>query len=300
MKMKEVREIFAAMLTVLAIPAAAIACGGYGGFQPYLIAEGEFEGSIVQGENLIAINPDGALISTNMNWGTTRDYGRFDRELLPHIDVSGDRVCVATETEICEISLKSGKIMRVHPHTQGKCGAVMVGEHQIFLNNGTSIAIMDMTDGTTLRKINLMPKGKAYRTGAGATVSIHHARVGDRLYIVRPNTRGLAVVDLKRGRRLHDVHNLTSAMPSDIIHSDGTLFIIERTTSCGLQQERLTTINAVTGSVRTSSPLEALCEKLPATQSFSPSEIIGTYRDGILVSVDQRLRFFNSKGVLVR
>ena len=293
-------QLFAALLTVLAIPTVARACGDYGGFRSYLVAEAEFEGSITQGELLIAINPEGSLISKNLMWGTTRDYGRFGRKLLPHIDVLGDRVCVATETEICEISLKTGKLLKAYPHTQGRCGAVIVGDHKVFLNNGTNVAIMDMSDGTTLRKINLMPKGMSSRTVTGATTRIQHARAGNRLYVVRPNTHGLAVVDLPTGRRVRDIHTGTRTLPTDIFHSDGTLFVIDRSTSYGVQQETLTTFNAVTGKKKRSTSLNDLCDKLPATKAIAPTTILGSYRDGILVSVNERLRFFNEKGFFVK
>ncbi|HBV66047.1 MAG TPA: hypothetical protein DEF45_23850 [Rhodopirellula sp.] len=293
-------QLFAALLTVLAMPAVARACGDYGGLRSYLVAEAELEGSITQGELLIAINPEGSLISKNLMWGTTREYGRFGRKLLPHIDVLGDRVCVATETEICEISLKTGKLLKAYPHTQGRCGAVIVGEHKVFLNNGTNVAIMDMSDGTTLRKINLMPKGMSSRTVTGATARIQHARADNRLYVVRPNTSGLAVVDLHDGRRVRDIHTGTRTLPTDIFHTDGTLFVIDRSTSYGIQHETLTTFNAVTGKQKRSTSLDNLCDKLPATQAMDPTTILGAYRDGILVSVNERLRFFNKKGVLVK
>lgn len=300
MKTKLPHQLFAAMLIVLAMPALARACGDYGGFRPYLVAEAEFEGSIAQGELLIAINPEGSLISKNMMWGTIREYGRFGRKLLPHIDVLGDRVCVATKTEICEISLKTGKLLRAHPHTQGKCGAVIVGDHKVFLNNGTNVAIMDMSDGTTLRKINLMPKGMASRTVTGATTRIQHARAGNRLYVVRPNTSGVAVVDLQTDRRIRDIHTATKILPTDIFHSDGTLFVVNRSTSYGMQYETLSTFNAVTGKLKKSISLNDLCNKLPTTQATDPTTILGAYRDGILVSVNERLRFFNKKGVFVK
>ncbi len=300
MKTKLPIQLFAALLTVLAMPALAKACGDYGGFRSYLVAEAEFEGSITQGELLIAINPEGSLISKNLRWGTIREYGRFDRKLLPHIDVLGDRVCVATETEICEISLKTGKLLRAHPHTQGRCGAVIVGDHKVFLNNGTSVAIMDMSEGTTLRKINLMPKGMANRSGPDAMANIQHVRAGNRLYIVRPNTRGLAVVDVQTGRRIEDLHTATRTLPTDIFHSDGTLFVVNRSISYGIQHETLTTFNAVTGKLKKSTSLDDLCDKLPATPAMEPTTILGAYRDGILISVNESLRFFNKKGVLVK
>ena len=144
-----------------------------------------------------------------------------------------------------------------------------------------------------------MPKGMANRSGLGATIKIQHVRAGDRLYIIRPNTRGLAVVDLKTGRRVEDIHTATRTLPTDIFQSDGTLFVVDHAISYGVQHETLTTFNAVTGKLKRSTSLNDLCDKLPATQAMAPTTILGAYRDGILVSLNERLRFFNKKGVMV-
>ena len=107
-------------------------------------------------------------------------------------------------------------------------------------------------------------------------------------------------MDLQTGRRVRDIHTGTRTLTTDIFHSDGTLFVVNRSSSYGTQHETLTTFNAVTGKLKRSTWLNDLCDKLPATQAMEPTTILGAYRDGILISVNERLRFFNKKGVLVK
>lgn len=299
MQVKLASYLLVVISSLIAFSSIASACGGYGGFRPFLVTEGEFEGSIVRGNQLIAIDPDGSLISTDLDWGTVRNYGRFGRNLLPHLDVQGDRACVATDSEICEISLKTGKLVRTHQHSQGKCGAVIVGDHKVFLNNGTSVAIMDMTNGATLRKINLMSHATKLDSISTQQAPIQHARAGDRLYIIRPNTRGVAVVDLKSGRRNKDIYHSMQLVPESLYFSEDTLYVIGASQANGIRSENLTIITAATGKTKTSFPLSDCCQNPPAQLVSSPTEIIGSFDGGVLVSFEEKTLFFSKKGALV-
>ena len=284
------------MLTIVTVASIAVACGDYG------VSTLEFEDGVTQQDRLITVNSEGSLVSINRPWGTTRNYGDFDRKLSPNIDVQGDRVFVATDTEVCEISLKTGKLIRAHKHSHGPCGVGIITARKVFLNNGRSIAIMDMSNGATLRKIDLMENTKSEEVLAELQPHIQHTRNGDLLYIARPCTFGIAVVDLKNGKRLQDL-NIPNMEYTDRLHySEGQLFVINYALSYSIRcNETLSLVDVKTGTVKKAFPLGNPVPSFTASLDINaPLKMVPVNGGGILVSSHRQTLQVDKQGNIIK
>lgn len=284
------------MFTIVTIASIATACGDYGG------STLEFEDGVMQENHLIAVDSQGSLISINRLWGTTRNYGDFDRKLSPKLDVQGDRVFVATDTEVCEISLKTGKLIRAHKHSHGPCGVGIITARKVFLNNGRSIAIMDMSNGATIRKIDLMTNAKSEEVLARMQPHIQHTRNGDLLYIARPCTFGIAVVDLKNGKRLQDL-NIPNMEYTDRLHySEGQLFVIDYGLSYSIRcNETLSLVDVKTGTVKKQFPLGNPAASFAASLDINaPIKMVAVNGGGILVSSHRQTLQVDKQGNIIK
>jgi len=296
MNKKIASYLLGTMFTIVTIASIASACGDYGG------STLEFEDGVTQQHRLITVDSEGSLVSINRLWGTIRNYGDFDRKLSPKIDVQGDRVFVATDTEVCEISLKTGKLIRAHKHSHGPCGVGIITARKVFLNNGRSIAIMDMSNGATLQKIDLMENTKSEEVLADLQPHIQHTRNGDLLYIARPCTFGIAVVDLKNGKRLQDL-NIPNMEYTDRLHySEGQLFVINYGLSYSIRcNETLSLVDVTNGTIKKSFPLRAPTANFFAARDRNdPMKMVAANDGGVLVSTEDDLWQVDNQGNLIR
>ena len=283
------------MITIVPLASFAAACGDYG------VSTIEFENGVTQQDRLITVDSEGSLVSINRFWGTTRNFGDFDRKLSPKIDVQGDRVFVATDTEVCEISLKTGKLIRAHKHSHGPCGVGIITARKVFLNNGRSIAIMDMSNGATLHKLDLMENTKSEEVLADLQPHIQHTRNGDLLYIARPCTFGIAVVDLKNGKRLQDI-NIPNMEYTDRLHySEGQLFVINYALSYSIRcNETLSLVDIKTETVKKTFPLGNPVPSFAASLDINaPTKMVAVNGGGILVSSHRQTLQVDKQGNII-
>ena len=287
--------LLATMVAVLAVASTAAACGDYGA------PDVEFEHAVTQQNRVIMINSEGSLISIAHLWGSVRNYGDFDRKLSPNIDVRGYLALVATETEVCEISLKTGKLIRTHKHSQGTCGVGFITAAKVFLNNGRSLAIMDMSNGATIRKIDLMKNTKSEEVLSILKPHIHHTRNGDLLYIARPCTFGIAVVDLNKGKRLKDLSIPNRAYTDRLHFSNGNLFLVNYNLSYGIiNGETLNLIDVKTQTIKRSISIESQELSFSTTTKRHPLKMVPAKDGSIFVSANQKTWHIDNQGNIIK
>ena len=287
--------LLATMGAVLAVASIAAACGDYGA------PDVESEHAVTQQNRVIMINSEGSLISIAHLWGSVRNYGDFDRKLSPNIDVRGDLALVATETEVCEISLKTGKLIRTHKHSQGTCGVGFITAAKVFLNNGRSLAIMNMSDGATIRKIDLMENTKSAEVLSNLKPHIHHTRNGNILYIARLCTFGIAVVDLNKGMRLKDLSIPKRAYTDRLHFSDGNLFLVNYNISYGyITAETLNLIDVKTQTIKNSISIEGQEPPLTKRTRSHPLKMVPVKDGSIFVSANQNTWHVDNQGNIIK
>ena len=128
---------------------------------------------------------------------------------------------------------------------------------------------------------------------------IEHVRNGDLLYIARPGTRGIAVVDLGNGKRLQDLKGL--GMPHRMHLSNGRLFVVDYGMSYGIRIEHLTTIDIKTGSINNSLSLGDLeRDSFAGPTSQTPTKLAGSQEGGVFVSRNDDVWQFDEDGNILQ
>ncbi|MFT5522699.1 MAG: hypothetical protein ACI9G1_000931 [Pirellulaceae bacterium] len=271
----------------------AVACGGYGE------SEELREDGVVLGDRFVHIDKKGNLVSANMIWGSSRLYGNFELQLLKYIAAEGDRAFVLTKDEVCEVSLKTGKLLRRQKHEMGICGVGIIDADKVFLNNGFKMAIVNLKTGKTLHQIDLKCNLKAFKK-VGKSKLISHSRVGNLVYVARPFTNGVAVVDLSKGNLVREIKTDNYGWATNVHATPNNLFVRQWSSSYGIRTETLFLVDLKTQKVKAISLNNAARTlHFGLDKSAAPTTMLGTDDGGVVLAVRTTLMRFDAKGTLV-
>jgi hypothetical protein len=281
-------SLMVALLATVFVANQATASGPSGPkFQHAVQVDGQFVG----------VDNMGQLLSKNLRWGSERKYGSFDRELLPHIDVATDRACVLTKTEILEVSLKTGKILRTQKHDLEICEIGIIDSDKVFLNSGTHVAIVDLNSGETLHRIDLNGTAKTSKKLL-TTRQITHSRVENLLYVARPLTKGVAVIDLEKGKLVKEIVPDVRGWVQNVHANKSTVFIRQASMSYGILTENLILVDLKTNK-ETNVSLGADRFSLGWDGKPVPTEMVGSKDGGVILAVRTGIQRFDASGKLV-
>lgn len=260
-----------------------------------------FRQGIVQNSRLVGVDSRGHLTSNDLNWGTKRDYGALDRKLGPYIDVLGDRACVATKSEVCEVDLASGKVVRSANHKVGIGGVGFIGANRVFIHNGRSLEIIDLSSGETTHQLDLQNKPPKKRWYQGKSL-IAHSRHNELLYVASAFEGRVAVVDLNLGKRIKEIE--TGYGWTTGLHVAGDkLFVRQMGVSYGFIHEHLSTVDLVSGkSTRIEFPKSSNKAQLAnnSTQSWTkPCSLLPVDDGGFFLAANDGVYQYSANGLII-
>ena len=217
-------------------------------YQPYLMAA-----QIRSPHILIGITTEGALVSIDTRWGTTRDYGKFEG-VLPSLEVRKDRACLVTAKEILCVALASGKVQRA-PHELGpRVAAGFLDDDRIFVQDGSRLQIFRRGGGEKVHDVLLNKTARLNPFADVLALKPCHLVHGQHLFIAHWR-EGVAVVDVRDGRL---VKTLLARNVTGLVATNGKLFAKCVTGSYGIVHESLQLWDLATFTSEANLSLEAM------------------------------------------
>jgi hypothetical protein len=182
----------AAVLTASAV--ATYACGNLPMKTP-----GRIDRAVVRDGRLVAISSTGHLVSVELLARRVKDLGTFDMKLSPCVDFAGNKACVASQNRLYQVDLTTGKIVRAVICDQVIQGLGLISSERVYVQNGATIAIVDLAAGKTVQTVDLgkevcctaadLPAKRIYALTTGIkgggliTLDLDKGQISDRLEI---------------------------------------------------------------------------------------------------------------------
>jgi hypothetical protein len=149
--------------------------------------------------------------------------------LSSFIDATHAGALVASPGKAHLINLTNGKVERCVPFTgETVLGLGLIGNDKAFVYTGPAVVFLDLTAGKVLNALEVGPAYRAAAWGGAETRSCQ--RVGQRLYVSNGTGKGLAVVDLDKGKLLDPI-----AIPpgrAGIAHVVGDRALVYSSSTC--------------------------------------------------------------------
>lgn len=205
-----------------------------------------YQMGIVIGQDVLGIDSRGHLVRTSLTWGTKRDYGTFERELLPFVDYAKDKAYVVTANEVCEIDLASGEIARSFEHSVENGIVGVIDQQRVFVQNGTHLQVIDLESSQSIHLVELTEESRETHFG---TYKMTHALHQDLAYVGIGNGREIAEVDLGSGQVIRKFNTISGSSVG--MHLSGNqLVVCQLGVSYGIVHEDVTSIDLESAEVQ--------------------------------------------------
>ena len=160
---------------------------------------------VVSGDHFFTI-ADGRLVDVNLQRRTATTFTEPGGRLVPCLDVSDGKACVATADRVHVIDLETGKIVRSAAAPDGVRGLGFVNEGRVFVVGHSTLAVVSLYSGEARWTIPI-PDSDFFTWGAkrrrgGLT---GWQKVGKVLYMADSDGQTLNGYDLDSGKVVADV-----------------------------------------------------------------------------------------------